>query len=69
LPANLVAQDVPEIAVKQGVPLPGGAGFAGKPQGCGCTTTDAGSAATGSLLALVTIGLVRRRRRNGKEVT
>ena len=45
---NLVAQDVPEIAVKRGVPLPGGAGFSGKPQGCGCQASDSG----GLLMAL-----------------
>ncbi|CAN5897520.1 DUF2330 domain-containing protein [soil metagenome] len=51
---NLVAHDVPEIAVKQGVPLPGGAGFTGKPQGCGCQASDSG----GLLLALGGLGWV-----------
>ena len=60
---NLVAQDVPEINVKQGEPLPGGAGFTNRPQGCGCAAaTDVGSAAGGSLLALLTIVALRRRR-------
>ena len=31
---NVVAQDIPEIHVKQGVPLPGGA--TGRVEGCGC---------------------------------
>ena len=61
---NLVAQDVPEINVKQGVPLPGGAGFTNRPQGCGCATTDVGSAAGGGLLALLTIVALHRRRRD-----
>ncbi len=56
---NLVAQDVPEIGVKQGVPLPGGAGFTGRPQGCGCQSSDSG----GLLMALGGLAwLVRRRR-------
>ena len=56
---NLVAQDVPEIAVKRGVPLPGGAGFNGKPQGCGCQTSDSG----GLLMALGGLGWLTLRRR------
>ncbi len=56
---NLVAQDIPEIGVKQGVPLPGGAGFTGKPQGCGCQASDSG----GLLMAIGGLAwLVRRRR-------
>jgi MYXO-CTERM domain-containing protein len=60
---NLVAQDVPEIAVKQGQPLPGGAGFHGKAQGCACDSRDAASTAGGGMLAFLTIVLMRRRRR------
>jgi MYXO-CTERM domain-containing protein len=60
---NLVAQDVPEIAVKQGQPLPGGAGFHGKSQGCACDSRDAASTAGGGMLAFLTIVLMRRRRR------
>jgi len=59
---NLVAQDIPEIGVKQGVPLPGGAGFTGKPQGCGCATSGVGGLAGGALLAGLTILVMRRRR-------
>ncbi|MBA3464855.1 MAG: DUF2330 domain-containing protein [Deltaproteobacteria bacterium] len=52
---NLVAQDVPEIAVKRGVPLPGGAGFNNKPQGCGCQSSDSGGllVAAGGLMWLL----------------
>ena len=60
---NLVAQDVPEIGVKAGVPLPGGAGFQQKPQGCGCTAGDAGGFAGGGALAALVMAFVRRRRR------
>jgi hypothetical protein len=60
---NLVAQDVPEIGVKQGVPLPGGAGFTSKPQSCGCDAGDPGAFAGGALFAGVSLLLIRRRRR------
>ena len=60
---NLVAQDVPEIGVTQGKPLPGGAGFTGKPQTCGCQASSPGALAGGALLAGVSLLLVRRRRR------
>jgi len=60
---NLVAQDVPEIGVKQGEPLPGGAGFTGKPRTCGCQADSPGALAGGALLAGVSLLLVRRRRR------
>ncbi len=62
---NLVAQDVPEIDVKAGQPLPGGAGFKSKSQGCaGCSSTDVGSAAgAGALGALMMMWRRRRRRR------
>jgi len=60
---NLVAQDVPEIDVKQGVPLPGGGGLQSRPQGCGCTAGDAGGLAGGGALAGLVLVLVRRRRR------
>jgi MYXO-CTERM domain-containing protein len=58
---NLVAQDIPEIDVKVGVPLPGGAGFQGKPQGCGCQSSGAGGIA--ALLAGLGLLFARRRRR------
>jgi MYXO-CTERM domain-containing protein len=61
---NLVAQDVPELGVKMGDPLPGGGGFQSKPQGCGCTAGDAGGVAGGAALAGLVIVLVRRRRRS-----
>ena len=63
---SLVAQDVPEIDVKAGQPLPGGGGFQGKPQGCGCASgglAGGGLAGGGALAGLVAI-LVRRRRRS-----
>jgi MYXO-CTERM domain-containing protein len=78
---NLVAQDIPELDVKQGVPLPivaptpartpaappipGGAGFQQKPQGCACQAGGSPAASlllAGSVLALV---LGRRRRTRG----
>jgi MYXO-CTERM domain-containing protein len=58
---NLVAQDIPEIGVKQGVPLPGGAGFTTKPQGCGCSS-GASDAAAGTLFAGLVLWFGRRRR-------
>jgi MYXO-CTERM domain-containing protein len=61
---NLVAQDVPELGVKAGVPLPGGGGFQQKPQGCGCTTGDAGGVAGGAAIAAGLTLLLRRRRRS-----
>ncbi|MDQ3300887.1 MAG: DUF2330 domain-containing protein [Myxococcota bacterium] len=61
---DLVAQDIPEIGVKAGQPLPGGAGFRGKPQGCGCATGGASNVA--GLLGLgAVLALVLRRRRPG----
>jgi hypothetical protein len=60
---NLVAQDVPEIGVKAGQPLPGGAGFQSKPQGCGCAAGGLGDVAGGALLAGLSIIIARRRRR------
>jgi MYXO-CTERM domain-containing protein len=82
---NLVAQDIPELDVKQGVPLPivaptpartpapsassapvpGGAGFQQKPQGCACQAGGSPAASlllAGSVLAIV---LGRRRRTRG----
>ena len=59
---NLVAQDIPEIAVKAGQPLPGGAGFHGRPQGCGCSSTDVGGLASAGAFAAA-LAFVRRRRR------
>jgi MYXO-CTERM domain-containing protein len=60
---SLVAQDVPELGVKAGAPLPGGGGFQKKPQGCGCTTGDAGGFAGGAALAGLAMLVMRRRRR------
>jgi hypothetical protein len=68
---NLVAQDVPEVDVKAGVPLPSGASFQSKPQGCGCASGSGGSGglgglggtATGGALAGLAILVLRRRRR------
>ena len=72
---SLVAQDIPELHVQQGVPLPpapaattnptapvpDGAGFRQKPQGCGCAT---GGSPSGLLLAgAIALLLWRRRRR------
>jgi uncharacterized protein (TIGR03382 family) len=60
---NLVAQDIPEINVKAGQPLPGGAGFRGKPQGCGCSSTDVGGLAGAGVFAALLVGWRTRRRR------
>jgi MYXO-CTERM domain-containing protein len=60
---DLIKQDIPEIAVQAGKPMPGGAGFTSKPQGCACNTGDAGGFAGGALLAGLTILVTRRRRR------
>jgi len=61
---NLVAQDIPEIAVKAGEPLPAGAGFQSKPQGCGCATGGIGGAAGGTLFAgFLYLVMMRRKRR------
>jgi uncharacterized protein (TIGR03382 family) len=60
---NLVAQDIPEIGVKVGQPLPN-AGFKHKAQGCGCASTGAvGGVASGAFAALLGLGLMRRRKR------
>jgi len=75
---NLVAQDIPELAVQQGVPLPAvaptpapapspapvpsSATVQQKPQGCGC---QVGGSSTASVLfagAMLAIALGRRRR-------
>ena len=61
---NLVAQDIPEINVKAGQPMPGGAGFKSKSQGCaGCSSTDAGTAAGAGALGALMLFWRRRRRR------
>jgi MYXO-CTERM domain-containing protein len=59
LPA-LVAQDVPEIAVKADR-IPGGAAFASRPQGCGCES-GAGGIAGGAVLVGMVLVFARRRR-------
>ena len=51
---NLVAQDVPEIDVKQGVPRPGGAGFQSK-QGCGCQAGGDVSGLAGFVLVMFVV--------------
>ena len=56
---NLVAQDVPEIKVKQGVPLPGGAKFR---EGCGCRS--GGDFGLGLGLGLVVVAVSRRKKRS-----
>jgi hypothetical protein len=60
---SLIVQDVPELGVKAGPPLPGGGGFQNKPQGCGCTSGDLGGLAGGSLLAGLSMFVLRRKRR------
>jgi hypothetical protein len=60
---KLVAQDVPEIDVKAADPVPTGAAFAGKPQGCGCGTGELGDLAGGAALAGLTMFVARCRRR------
>ena len=55
---DVVAQDIPELAVRPGVPLPGGASFSGKAQGCGCATTDHPTG--GFALAGLTVLALRR---------
>ena len=61
---NLVNQDIPEIGVKQGVPLPGGAGFNDKGQGCGCQSTSTDLAAGAGLAGLGLLIARRRRKRS-----
>jgi MYXO-CTERM domain-containing protein len=60
---SVVAQDVPELDVKAARPVPGGAGFSNRPQGCGCSTGDLGGLAGGALLAGLSMLVLRRRRR------
>ncbi|MBA2541077.1 MAG: DUF2330 domain-containing protein [Deltaproteobacteria bacterium] len=62
--SNLVAQDVPEIGVKAGVPLPGGAGFTNKPQGCGCQSGGGTDVVVAGLAFAGLILLGRRRRKS-----
>jgi MYXO-CTERM domain-containing protein len=61
---SLLAQDVPELGVKAGPPLPGGGGFQSKAKGCGCAAGGAGGLAGGGALAGLVLVLVRRRRRS-----
>jgi uncharacterized protein (TIGR03382 family) len=60
---NLIAQDIPEIGVKAGQPLPGGAGFHSKPQGCGCASTDVGGLASAGMFGALLVWWRKRRRR------
>jgi len=63
---SLVAQDVPEIKIKANDPMPRGAAFTNRGQGCACSASGGETfttAAGGSLLALLTIVTLRRRRR------
>ena len=57
---DVVAQDVPELDVHPGVPLPGGAGFRAK-EGCGCETSE--SSSTGGLVLAGLTALVLRRKK------
>jgi MYXO-CTERM domain-containing protein len=60
---DLVAQDIPELKVKAGQPMPKGAGFTNKPQGCGCAAAGGGAAAgVLALGGLVFLVITRRRR-------
>jgi MYXO-CTERM domain-containing protein len=67
--ANLVAQDVPEIDVKQGVPIPiipeppprSPSAPTSRPQGCACNTAD--GAATSLVFGAGVFALLARRRR------
>jgi MYXO-CTERM domain-containing protein len=59
---SVVAEPVPELDVKPGMAMPGGAGFHDK-QGCACTTGDSGGAAGFALGALGFGALVLRRRK------
>jgi MYXO-CTERM domain-containing protein len=60
---ELVGQDVPEIQVKAGEPMPAGAGFKNRSQGCGCAATGGVAGAAGAaLLGVVLIVITRRRR-------
>ncbi len=66
---NLVAQDIPEIGVKAGVPLPDGAGFKSKGQGCTCNASGqsmGGLAGSAGLLGLGAALVLRRRPRRTK---
>jgi uncharacterized protein (TIGR03382 family) len=58
---KLVAQDVPEIQVKAGEPMPRGAGFHNKSQGCGCAA-EGGAAASAGLGFGVLAWIMRRRK-------
>jgi uncharacterized protein (TIGR03382 family) len=61
---NIVAEPVPELDVKPGVPMPGGAGFHGK-QGCGCQSSN--PAGLAAVLALGVLGIFRPRRRGARQ--
>ncbi len=65
---NLIAQDVPEIGVKQGValPMPTGAGFKDRAQGCTCDAgeTGVGGLAGGAATLGIVAGVLLRRRPN-----
>ncbi len=64
----VIAEDVPEIGVKQGdptVPPPtlGGPGTVNKRSGCACRGTGSGQMVGAAFIALVALAMTRRRRR------
>jgi hypothetical protein len=61
----VVAQDIPELGVKAGVPLPRSAGAVGKgPRGCSCGAGGGAAGALGALGGAALVGLMITRRRN-----
>ncbi len=65
----IVAEDVPEIGVQAGVPLPRAAGAIGRgPRGCSCGASGGAAGAIGALggAALVGLMITRRRRERSK---
>jgi MYXO-CTERM domain-containing protein len=62
-----VAEDVPEIGVKAGVPLPKSPGAVSKgARGCACSSDRGAEGAAGALALSAVVGMlvIRRRRRN-----
>jgi MYXO-CTERM domain-containing protein len=59
----MVAEDVPEIQVVAGVPLPRSPSqVSTKAKGCGCASGGEGAAGTGALFGLLALVLVRKRK-------